>query len=66
MIIINIGITICIYFLYIIIIFIIIIFSAPTRYSENFLPRRTKLMMSEMGKNGKDIFKNKGWGASHW
>jgi len=43
-----------------------IIFSAPSRYAENFLPRRTKLMMSDMGKNGKDIFKNKDWGASHW
>lgn len=23
-------------------------------------------MMVDMGKNGKDIFKNKDWGGSHW
>lgn len=40
--------------------------SAPSRYAENFLPRRTKSLMVDMGKNGKDIFKNKDWGGSHW
>jgi|LauGreSBDMM110SN_4_FD.fasta_scaffold1099311_1 hypothetical protein len=48
------------------IIIIINIISAPSRYAENFLPRRTKTMMADLGKNGKDIFKNKDWGGSHW